>query len=193
MGGADNRSSSLRRDVAARLAAAREQAGKAQEALDVASRARLAEIEKLATREQLRALDDPTLMPSERARLRRSLEVAFPLSGKRVRLPSGRRLRRFASRSLRFALSTQGLLSISLGGAWLTLTISNTRPLAVITQPGLSGISMRDGSTIVVSLVPNVAYPVLGRDTNGTVLGLWQPKFGYLPFRVPNEAVRPYR
>ncbi len=78
-----------------RIAAADQQASDAERAFEVASTARLAEIEMLSPRDQLRALEDPVLVPADRERLRRTLDSALPIRGRSRRMiPRAMHLRR---------------------------------------------------------------------------------------------------
>ena len=159
-----------------RIAAAERQARDTDQAVEAASAARLAETQKLAPRDRLRALEDPALVSTRRARLRRTLETALPIrSPFRGIMPTARSLRRLASRSLRLVFSTPALIAMSVGGPWLALTIGNTRPLALVTQSGMSGIPLADGSTIVVTLSPGVVYPILGARVTRSCLAYGRP------------------
>ena len=164
----------------------------AKRAAESASAERLRSVLKLSAREQLTALDDPCLNSADRGRLRTELSSRLPRRGRRRLAPRRFTLRRLASRMLRVVLSTPALIALTVGGGWFALAIVNTRPLVMLTGGGSSGVVLRDGSTMIVTLVPGVVYPLLGRAGEKVVLGQWFEKVGYVPFNVPAQAVQPY-
>lgn len=167
--------------VEARLQAAQEAERAATQRVQQASRARLAELMRLAPRERLTHLDDPALVGPDRISLRRSLQASLVQPRRRWR-PGGRLQalgRRLGAALLRQLLHPAVLGLVALGGVCLSVAWSNTPRVAIATQALASNVVGPDGRVQAYTVPARswVAVEQLGTDV--AQMRVWYPGQGY--------------
>lgn len=165
-------------------------AAAAQVAVEATSGARLDALMQASTAERLSGLDDPALVPADRVRLRRSLQVNLSPSPLARVLPRRRlaRIGRGAARLRGPALRLLFLLTaLALSAA---VALDRRAAPAVLTEATPVTLVRPDGSRIDGTLPAGTPLLVRRLDAARMEAREWRPRQGYLVFTVPASHVR---
>lgn len=170
------------------LQQARREAADAAAAVAVRSHARLTELMRAQPSARLSALEDPELLPGDRAALRRSLQAELRRSVRNQLVPR-RWLRPIVQRLPRWRSPLIKLAVASLGaGAFLGLASTRNAELALLLSPTSTILVYPDGTREPIELASSV---MIVRHLNATQAEArwWSPTEGYRTAVLPLSAL----